>query len=116
MTLDERKRGLRAAVEAKLRGAVQRRLSITGDLAEFSITGDLAKFIHNTETLFLWQVINSLVDEAAVLNEFMQDIEAVGAKTVGKEWPDLLVTYNKARIAKGETKPTVRSPDDVKGE
>ena len=35
----------------------------------------------------------------SVLREFMNDVEAVGLKQVGREWPDLLVTYNNARMA-----------------
>ena len=35
----------------------------------------------------------------SVLREFMNDVEAVGIKQVGIEWPDLLVTYNNARLA-----------------
>jgi len=31
------------------------------------------------------------------LEEFIADIDAVGVKNVAKEWPDLLVSYNKAR-------------------
>lgn len=33
-----------------------------------------------------------------ILREFMADVEAVGVKQVGREWPDLLITYNKARM------------------
>lgn len=32
-----------------------------------------------------------------VLHEFCQDVEAVGEEEVGEKWPDLLVTYYKAR-------------------
>lgn len=32
----------------------------------------------------------------SVLAEFIRDVEAVGIKTVAKEWPDLAVTYRKA--------------------
>lgn len=32
-----------------------------------------------------------------VLHEFCQDVEAVGEEKMGEEWPDLLVTYYKAR-------------------
>ena len=32
-----------------------------------------------------------------VLAEFIADIEAVGPKIVGKEWPDLVITYRKAK-------------------
>ncbi len=36
-------------------------------------------------------------DEAlAILRELVADIEAVGRKQVGREWPDLLITFNKA--------------------
>jgi selenocysteine lyase/cysteine desulfurase len=31
------------------------------------------------------------------LKEFVADVDAVGTKEVGKDWPDLLVSYNKAR-------------------
>jgi hypothetical protein len=31
------------------------------------------------------------------LKEFVADVDAVGAKEVGKDWPDLLVSYNTAR-------------------
>ena len=31
-----------------------------------------------------------------VLSEFADDIEAVGISKVGEEWPDLLITYQKA--------------------
>ena len=34
-----------------------------------------------------------------VLAEFVADIEAVGADTVRQDWPDLIVTYEKARAA-----------------
>ncbi len=33
----------------------------------------------------------------AALKEFVSDVDAVGARKVGKDWPDLLVSYNKAR-------------------
>ena len=32
--------------------------------------------------------------------EFMGDVEAVGIKETGRDWPDLLVTYNKMRALK----------------
>ncbi len=35
----------------------------------------------------------------AVLREFTEDIEAVGIEQTAKEWPDLLVTYRKAKKA-----------------
>ena len=34
-----------------------------------------------------------------VLAEFVVDIEAVGLETIGQDWPDLVVTYEKARAA-----------------
>lgn len=36
---------------------------------------------------------------AKVLQEFAANIEVVGPKEVGLEWPDLLITFNKARAA-----------------
>jgi hypothetical protein len=36
---------------------------------------------------------------AAVLAEFVRDVEAVGIAVVRQDWPDLLVTYPKARAA-----------------
>ena len=98
MTPDERKRGLRAAVRTKL----------LSEAKKCSATAHLPTIIHGHETGLLWEIIDGLVEETAVLDEFMQDIEAVGAKTVGHEWPDLLVTYNRAL--------SVRPADDVKGE
>lgn len=35
-------------------------------------------------------------DALAVLREFVADVEAVGRKQVGREWPDLSITFNKA--------------------
>jgi hypothetical protein len=40
---------------------------------------------------------NEAMDVATVLAEFMAAVEAVGTKRVGREWPDLLLVYNKAR-------------------
>jgi len=34
-----------------------------------------------------------------VLREFVADVRSVGRKYVADEWPDLLVTYDKARVA-----------------
>ena len=42
-----------------------------------------------------------------ILREFMTDVEAVGVVETALEWPDLVVTYNRARLyfkAKGEPK------------
>ncbi len=36
---------------------------------------------------------------ATALAEFIRDIEAVGVETVREDWPDLVVTYEKARRA-----------------
>lgn len=45
------------------------------------------------------QAVNSFEAMREVLEELTRDIEAVGVKETGKEWPDLLVTYNKAKQA-----------------
>ena len=42
----------------------------------------------------------------AVLTEFCKDVEAVGREQVAKEWPDLVVTYDRAKAAL----PGVRTP------
>lgn len=46
------------------------------------------------------QPLPSAVD---VLREFVRDVEAVGIESVEDEWPDILVTYRKAkRVLKAE--------------
>ena len=43
-----------------------------------------------------------------VLKEFISDVEAVGPRQVGHDWPDLLITYNKARrVLKEEPEPVI---------
>lgn len=37
----------------------------------------------------------------AILEEFVQDVQAANPKKVAKEWPDLRVTFNKAKKALG---------------
>ena len=32
----------------------------------------------------------------AIIREFVADVEAVGRKQVGREWPDISITFNKA--------------------
>lgn|SRR5262245_40369132 len=55
-------------------------------------------------------ILESLAEQpedpaVAILREFMNDVESVGVKDTAEDWPDLVVTYNKARmlLAKGET-------------
>ena len=33
----------------------------------------------------------------AILREFVQDVDAVGIRNMKEDWPDLLVTYTKAK-------------------
>ena len=51
------------------------------------------------DAYFIVQAVNSFEAMREVLEELTRDIEAVGVKETGKEWPDLLVTYNKAKQA-----------------
>ncbi len=44
------------------------------------------------------QINQKLTDAEKVLAELVSDVEAVGGgKYLGHEWPDLLITYNKAK-------------------
>lgn len=93
MTPEERKRGLRAAVQAQAETFYRTAKS------EFSSPEYMQSFRDN----LAWQIIDSLVDEAeqsgAILREFMADVLAAGGpRKVGEDWPDLIVTYNKARM------------------
>jgi hypothetical protein len=36
---------------------------------------------------------------AAILREFIRDVEAAGVETIRREWPDLAITYEKAKAA-----------------
>lgn len=38
-------------------------------------------------------------DPLAILREFTADVEAVGIKSVARDWPDLAITYRKAKAA-----------------
>ena len=44
-----------------------------------------------------FKVLDDYQDALRVLNEFVADIEAAGEKAVEADWPDLFVTYLKAR-------------------
>ena len=46
------------------------------------------------------RVQNAAENMLAVLQEFVSDVDAVGGGPyLGYEWPDLCITYNKARAA-----------------
>ncbi len=54
-----------------------------------------------------------------VLREFVADIEAVGVKQTAEDWPDLVITYRKAKKALAEESepawPALQSPKDAQG-
>jgi hypothetical protein len=66
MTADERKRGLRAAVDAKIRKRTEtqaKRLEALGAIS----AADLAAFTLRDAISLTWDVVDSLVDEIATL-------------------------------------------------
>jgi hypothetical protein len=123
MTPEERKRGLRAAVEAKLQSHMESKRDAIDTLCSSS-PEKRAVLSFMVSVQILWDIIDSLVEECAdldaVLAEFMADVEAVGVRTVGMDWPDLLVTFNKARLARRDlclicNKPKGQPPDRCPG-
>ena|SRR5579883_2098252 len=117
MTPEERKRGLRAAVQAKLQAIVDSKHDCLERLGATPTDRELLSLRWSTE--LLWDVIDSLVDQCAtaeaVVAEFMQDVQAAGGpKEVRKQWPDLIVTYNKARML--QLRPAESAPAKVSQE
>jgi hypothetical protein len=108
MTADERKRELRDAVQVKLNAL---RMDKADALDTIGANPFERGMISNAlwAPALLWEIIDSLVDEAdksaTVLSEFISDIEAVGPKIVGKDWPDLVVTYRKAKALSQNIRP-----------
>jgi hypothetical protein len=41
--------------------------------------------------------IDELIRTRAVLIEFINDVEAAGVKSLEIDWPDLVITYRKAK-------------------
>lgn len=50
---------------------------------------------------------------AAVLQEFIRDIKAVGVKQTAADWPDLVITYRKAEKALRLELQTTAKPDPL---
>ena len=75
-----------------------RRQTGFGTKTVIGLTASVERIIEETSPLEDGTPRPQMEKVVAVLREFMRDVEAIGAKQTGVEWPDLLITYNKARM------------------
>ena len=47
-----------------------------------------------------------MTEAEKVLKEFVHDVEAIGVRQTALEWPDLVITYRKAKAVLDQSKKT----------